>query len=49
VVDVKRSPLPAVELAQALFGMGYKEMITGKYIPSREKGPEPGKEPEGYF
>ena len=30
-------------------GMGYKEMITGKYIPSREKGPEPGKEPEGYF
>jgi acetolactate synthase I/II/III large subunit len=30
-------------------GMGYKEMITGKHIPSREKGPEPGKEPEGYF
>jgi aminotransferase len=30
-------------------GMGYKEMITGKYIPSRGKPPEGGKEPEGYF
>ena len=30
-------------------GMGYKEMITGKYIPSRSKPTEGGKEPEGYF
>ena len=31
-------------------GLGYKDMITGKYIPSREKPPEGGtQEPEGYF
>ncbi|HVN83560.1 MAG TPA: biosynthetic-type acetolactate synthase large subunit [Candidatus Binatia bacterium] len=30
-------------------GMGYKDMITGKYIPSRTKGPISTEEPEGYF
>jgi acetolactate synthase-1/2/3 large subunit len=30
-------------------GMGYKDMITGKYIPSRDKTPKETEEPEGYF
>jgi acetolactate synthase-1/2/3 large subunit len=30
-------------------GMGYKDMITGKYIPSRTPGPASTEEPEGYF
>jgi acetolactate synthase-1/2/3 large subunit len=30
-------------------GMGYKDMITGKYIPSRGGGPTTTEEPEGYF
>jgi acetolactate synthase-1/2/3 large subunit len=30
-------------------GMGYKDMITGKNIPSREAQPESTEEPEGYF
>jgi acetolactate synthase-1/2/3 large subunit len=33
-------------------GMGYKDMITGKHIPSRDKPPADGgklPEPEGYF
>jgi acetolactate synthase-1/2/3 large subunit len=33
-------------------GMGYKDMITGKHIPSRDKPPTDGgklPEPEGYF
>src|SRR3989449_484440 len=30
-------------------GMGYKDMITGKYIPSRGEAPRGKDEPEGYF
>jgi len=33
-------------------GMGYKEMITGKWIPARDTGdrdPEGGGTPTGYF
>jgi acetolactate synthase-1/2/3 large subunit len=30
-------------------GMGYKDMITGKYIPSRGEAPKGGDEPGGYF
>ena len=30
-------------------GMGYKDMITGKYIPSRGEVPKGDQEPEGYF
>jgi acetolactate synthase-1/2/3 large subunit len=30
-------------------GMGYKDMITGKYIPSRGDAPKGGDEPGGYF
>ena len=30
-------------------GQGYKDMITGKWIPSREQGPKGGDEPTGYF
>jgi acetolactate synthase-1/2/3 large subunit len=30
-------------------GMGYKDMITGKYIPSRGNKPVTTEEPEGYF
>ena len=30
-------------------GMGYKDMITGKYIPSRDAAPKSTEEPEGYF
>jgi acetolactate synthase-1/2/3 large subunit len=31
-------------------GMGYKDMLTGKYITAREKKtPEGGKDPTGYF
>jgi acetolactate synthase-1/2/3 large subunit len=30
-------------------GQGYKEMITGKYIPSRGEAPRGSDEPEGYF
>ncbi len=30
-------------------GMGYKDMITGKYIPSRDQTPKETEEPEGYF
>jgi acetolactate synthase-1/2/3 large subunit len=34
-------------------GMGYKDMITGKYIPSRDPSgggkPGGGEEPPGYF
>ncbi len=30
-------------------GMGYKDMITGNYIPSRKPGPQTTEEPEGYF
>ena len=30
-------------------GMGYKDMITGKYIPSRSEAPRGKDEPEGYF
>ena len=30
-------------------GMGYKEMITGKHIPSRTPPPSKTEEPEGYF
>src|SRR6059036_1209781 len=30
-------------------GMGYKHMITGKYIPSRGEAPKGDQEPEGYF
>ncbi|OFV89011.1 MAG: acetolactate synthase, large subunit, biosynthetic type [Acidobacteria bacterium RBG_16_68_9] len=30
-------------------GMGYSEMITGKYIASRDPKPKKAEEPEGYF
>ncbi len=30
-------------------GMGYKDMITGKNIPSRDKGPKTTETPPGYF
>ncbi len=30
-------------------GKGYKEMITGKWIPSRDAGDTSGEEPSGYF
>jgi acetolactate synthase-1/2/3 large subunit len=30
-------------------GMGYKDMITGTYIPSRDQTPKETEEPEGYF
>ena len=30
-------------------GMGYKDMITGKWIKSREQKPPSGEEPSGYF
>src|SRR6185295_13569912 len=30
-------------------GMGYKDMITGKWIPSRDLTPKETEEPEGYF
>jgi len=30
-------------------GMGYKDMITGKYIPARGNAPTNTEEPEGYF
>jgi acetolactate synthase-1/2/3 large subunit len=30
-------------------GMGYRDMITGKWIPSRGEGPKGDQEPEGYF
>jgi acetolactate synthase-1/2/3 large subunit len=30
-------------------GMGYKDMITGRFIPSRTPGPAKTEEPEGYF
>src|SRR5262245_9983697 len=30
-------------------GMGYKDMITGKWIPSRDQRPKGGDEPTGYF
>jgi acetolactate synthase-1/2/3 large subunit len=30
-------------------GMGYKDMITGKYIPSRSQTPTTAEEPPGYF
>jgi acetolactate synthase-1/2/3 large subunit len=30
-------------------GMGYKDMITGKWIPSRDPTPKKTEEPEGYF
>ncbi|MBI1818468.1 MAG: biosynthetic-type acetolactate synthase large subunit [Deltaproteobacteria bacterium] len=30
-------------------GMGYKDMITGKYIAGRTAGPTKTEEPEGYF
>lgn len=30
-------------------GMGYKDMITGKFIPSRDKGPKTTETPPGYF
>jgi len=30
-------------------GMGYKDMITGKYIPARGNTPTSTEEPEGYF
>jgi acetolactate synthase-1/2/3 large subunit len=30
-------------------GMGYKDMITGKWIPSREQRPKSDEEPTGYF
>jgi acetolactate synthase-1/2/3 large subunit len=30
-------------------GMGYKDMITGKWIPGRDQGPKGGDEPTGYF
>jgi acetolactate synthase-1/2/3 large subunit len=30
-------------------GMGYKDMITGKYIPGRDNAPKSTEEPEGYF
>jgi acetolactate synthase-1/2/3 large subunit len=30
-------------------GMGYKDMITGKYIPSRDHKPPSNEEPGGYF
>jgi len=30
-------------------GMGYREMITGKYIQSRDPEPKKAEEPEGYF
>jgi acetolactate synthase I/II/III large subunit len=30
-------------------GMGYKDMITGKYIPSRDQKPPSSDEPGGYF
>ena len=30
-------------------GMGYRDMITGKYIASRRKGPTTAEEPPGYF
>jgi len=30
-------------------GMGYKDMITGKYIPSRGEAPKGSDEPDGYF
>ena len=30
-------------------GMGYKEMLTGRYITSRDQAPKDVEEPEGYF
>ncbi|HZP43534.1 MAG TPA: biosynthetic-type acetolactate synthase large subunit [Candidatus Binatia bacterium] len=30
-------------------GQGYKDMITGKWIPSREQSPKGSDEPSGYF
>jgi acetolactate synthase-1/2/3 large subunit len=30
-------------------GMGYKDMITGKWIKSREQKPPTNEEPSGYF
>src|SRR6266446_5906705 len=30
-------------------GMGYKDMLTGKYIPSRDQKPPTDEEPSGYF
>ena len=30
-------------------GMGYKDMITGKWIKSREQKPPSSEEPSGYF
>ena len=30
-------------------GMGYKDMITGKWIPSRDKAPKKTEEPDAYF
>ena len=30
-------------------GMGYKDMITGKYITSRDKTPKETETPPGYF
>jgi acetolactate synthase-1/2/3 large subunit len=30
-------------------GMGYRDMITGKHIPSRDKGPKKTETPPGYF
>jgi len=30
-------------------GMGYKDMITGKWIKSREQKPPSDEEPSGYF
>jgi acetolactate synthase-1/2/3 large subunit len=30
-------------------GMGYKDMITGKWIPGREQGPTTTQEPDEYF
>jgi hypothetical protein len=30
-------------------GMGYKDMITGKWIKSREQKPPSSEEPTGYF
>jgi acetolactate synthase-1/2/3 large subunit len=30
-------------------GMGYKDMITGKYIPSRDPKAPSNEEPGGYF
>jgi hypothetical protein len=30
-------------------GMGYKDMITGKYIPSRTRAPTKTEARDGYF